>query len=493
MADSWQNKTRNAEKALQSGQLELASRIVRRYELTRDRQGAAVARKIAKAYLARVGKAQHDEELSKAWLDLQEARLMDVDSTRIAREGMRLVDRTLQLIRKALGQSDLELAKQHLRLFERFRVDDARADLLQESLAHVTRAEALANEGRFAEASRSLDSAMKTTPEIKSLGSKRLEFEEHRTAIKRTTEELRKAMMGERWQETIRISDKLLALAPNYQIAKDARHIARGAIDSKMKPSGSFSGNVEGKGDALGQHETGRRETGHRTDWSGSGSLVTENSNKANSDDAHSSGASPSVLTRFLTWIDGVGGYLVCLNEQVMIGQAMPDGGVDIPIQGDISRRHLRIIRSGDQYLIEPLAETRVDGELIDDKAILQHNSMIEIGRGVKLRFTHPHALSGSAKLEFASRHRTYPWSDAVILMSDSMVFGPRSQNHVVCHRWNEDLVIYRRKGRLLCRGPSKLEIDGEMVHGESALSPNSRVVGNDFSLSLERITHHST
>src|SRR5438093_1143339 len=43
---------------------------------------------------------------------------------------------------------------------------------------------------------------------------------------------------------------------------------------------------------------------------------------------------------RFMLWIDAVGGYLVCLGDEIVIGQAAPGTKVDVPIQADISRKH---------------------------------------------------------------------------------------------------------------------------------------------------------
>ena len=50
---------------------------------------------------------------------------------------------------------------------------------------------------------------------------------------------------------------------------------------------------------------------------------------------------------RFLLWIDGVGGYLVCLGDEVILGQASSEYQVDIPIQADLSRRHAKISPTG--------------------------------------------------------------------------------------------------------------------------------------------------
>ena len=35
---------------------------------------------------------------------------------------------------------------------------------------------------------------------------------------------------------------------------------------------------------------------------------------------------------RFLLWVDGVGGYLVCLADEITLGQAVARGGADVPV-----------------------------------------------------------------------------------------------------------------------------------------------------------------
>ena len=42
----------------------------------------------------------------------------------------------------------------------------------------------------------------------------------------------------------------------------------------------------------------------------------------------------PTMGARFLLWIDGVGGYLVCLANEVVLGQATPNNPIAVPIQG---------------------------------------------------------------------------------------------------------------------------------------------------------------
>ena len=43
---------------------------------------------------------------------------------------------------------------------------------------------------------------------------------------------------------------------------------------------------------------------------------------------------------RFLLWADAVGGFLVCLDDRIILGRAGPDSPADVPLMGDLSRNH---------------------------------------------------------------------------------------------------------------------------------------------------------
>ena len=190
---------------------------------------------------------------------------------------------------------------------------------------------------------------------------------------------------------------------------------------------------------------------------------------------------------RALLWIDAVGGFLVCGGDAVVLGQAVPGNQIEIPILADLSRQHARICRE-DGYIIEPVRRVCVEGHEIQGPTVLADGDEIELGHGVRCRFRQPHALSATARLEFVSRHRTQPAADAVLLMAESCVLGPRWNSHVVCRPWSSEVVLYRRDGRVYCRHQDGLEIDGRFCGGEGLVTRNSRVVGADFSLSFEGV-----
>ena len=189
-----------------------------------------------------------------------------------------------------------------------------------------------------------------------------------------------------------------------------------------------------------------------------------------------------------MLWIDAVGGFWVCLADAVTLGQAIPEADVDVPIFGDLSRRHACIRRDADGYVVEAQGRTRVDGQPVGDAAPLRHGSRIELGQQVRLVFRRPHALSATARLDFVSHHHTRPSSDAVLLMADACILGPDSRSHVVCRDWPQEVVLYRHDDRLCCRTAGQLEIGGKTYENRGPVGWDSRVAGSGFSFKLEVI-----
>jgi hypothetical protein len=198
---------------------------------------------------------------------------------------------------------------------------------------------------------------------------------------------------------------------------------------------------------------------------------------------------SPSMKTGgFLMWVDAVGGYWVCLGDQITLGQPALGGKADVPILGDISKRHARIRRDGEGYLIEAYRPVYIDGRLVDKVRSLANGQTIRLGDSVELIFRRPHALSATARLDFVSGHRTQPSVDAVLLMADACVLGPASHSHVVCRDWPTEVVIFRHDNRLFCRTACAMEIDGITIKGRGPITPHSRIEGEKFSLTLEEL-----
>ena len=190
----------------------------------------------------------------------------------------------------------------------------------------------------------------------------------------------------------------------------------------------------------------------------------------------------------FMLWVDAVGGFWVCLADEVTLGQPVRSGKLDIPILADISSRHAQIRRDGEGYLIEAIREVRVEGRRVDKMAVLAHGSRIMLGERVRMIFRRPHALSATARLDFDTHHRTDPSADAVLLMADSCILGPSRSSHIVCPDWPQEVILYRHEDELYCRTSGYWEVDGVRCKGRGRITRNSRVEGEGFSLKLEEI-----
>ncbi|MEM8865165.1 MAG: FHA domain-containing protein [Planctomycetota bacterium] len=231
--------------------------------------------------------------------------------------------------------------------------------------------------------------------------------------------------------------------------------------------------------------------------------MSTRPSKPSTSDTA--AGSTP--VDRRMLWVDAVGGYLVCLDDAVMLGQ--PNGGgasPAIPILADISRRHAILRREAGAYVLEPLGPVLLDGQPITGPAVLGDSHLIQLNAGqpgaaqpgtgkpatgatvagVQIRFTRPHALSATARLEIESGHRTTPSADGVLLMAESCILGPNTHSHIRCKDWKEDVILFRQGEGLACRSSGELSVDGKLFAGPAPIGGNSRIEGEDFAISSE-------
>lgn len=188
---------------------------------------------------------------------------------------------------------------------------------------------------------------------------------------------------------------------------------------------------------------------------------------------------------RFLLWVDAVGGFWVCLGDEVVLGRSMSPVA-DVPILADLASCHARIRRDSEGYLIEAVREVYVDGRPVVQAALLREGSRIQLGSGVRLVFRRPHALSATARLEFASHHRTQPSVDAVLLLADVCVLGPAARSHIVCPDWPAEVTLYRVEDELYCRTSGLLEVDGQPGRDRAKVGFDSRIVGPHFAMRLE-------
>src|SRR5262249_50670491 len=146
---------------------------------------------------------------------------------------------------------------------------------------------------------------------------------------------------------------------------------------------------------------------------------------------------------RFLLWVDGVGGYLVCLSNRVAFGQATGDGPVDVPLFADVSRLHAELTRDGEGYIVSSGQGVLVTGKEAT-RALLAAGDRITLGATCQFLFHKPVSVSSTARLELTSGHRLPVAVDAVLLMGNELMLGPAPDAHVVLPSVSAPVLIYR-------------------------------------------------
>lgn len=188
---------------------------------------------------------------------------------------------------------------------------------------------------------------------------------------------------------------------------------------------------------------------------------------------------------RFLLWADIVGAYLVCLDNEVTIGRAGPESSADIPVLGDLSRRHATLIRDGDSYLLRAYQTTYVNNRKVE-VATLHDGDVLRLGPSVEMEFRQPSPVSSTARLAIRSRHRLPMAVDGIILMAETCIMGPSSQAHLPATDLAAPVVLYRQGAGIWCRAAGQFDIDGRTVTARGAVKLDSQVQGDGFSFSLE-------
>lgn len=467
MIQIWRRQLKQAEQAYKIGRLDEAGRILQQDDL-RDylpgkRLGAKIAARIAER--ARLRAAAGDT--TAGWRDLDEARLLGGETKELIAVRGKLVADALDEAEKYLRAGDAAKAISALERLQRRDVQNKRIRTLREAARHLESSERYCRHGKFNEADAQLTAAAELVPNWRFVAEKRKTCERQMTAARRLTEKLHAAMTAGKWTLVLRLAEEMLEIAPDSRLARDARAAAWKEAGGKVRASHLAKTQV----------------------WLGRPAAVRPAAMAEPSDTAGGDTKIDKPSTaRYVLWIDAVGGFLVCRDDEITIGQATPGGRADVPVQADLRGRHAVIRREDEQYLIEPLGPVSVEGKKIDSSTLLSDGDEIQLGGNVHLRFRRPHPLSASARLEFTSRHRCPEAPDGVLLMAESCVLGPREANHVVCRDWSDDVVLFWQESKLFCRSGQPFEIDGQWCDGRAALRPGAHLAGEDYSLSLEEV-----
>lgn len=421
-----------------------------------------LAKKLSKALIARARRAisyrLDASSISSAWDDLTSASdiVLPADEDRLAREKNNLVNATVAAAERFLATGEIKKAAKIIRELQRREIPDIRAAKIAKTTQLIQSADYFAIKGSMLKAKKCIEEAKDIRPDLDLLDARKKTIEHQLPRMKYLTKQLEKALLAKKPKQIGILTGQLLEISPRFQIALDARELLLEKM-TVQKPE-----------------STGITDTQ---------AFTTIKPKEKIQADLPNNNERP-----FLLWIDSVGGYFVCPSEKNFIGAAVPHSHVEIPLTGDLSRRHARIDRVGDSHMLTPFGDAKIDGKDIKTQTELASGQTVQLDSGVHLKYFKPNPTNHGARLDYCSRHRTQPWSDGIILCSGSILIGRDLANHIVCPLWNNDVAIFWRKNKWHCRLPGRFTVDGKPFDDEAEIKLNSRIVGSDFSMSLEAI-----
>lgn len=434
---------RQAQEALKAGRLDEVQRVLSRPELRRHRKTLDLQHQLVRAYIERGERHLRRDDPSAAWAEVLRAEQVDAMDPAIAALRQTLIRLGVAEVRALLEAGKpgraLEVAAQ---LRERG-VQQTELDALIEAARTWVRAEELADRGEFAQARLACAQMAGGVPGSTAVRQRFLDaVHEREQAFAGLVPPLLEAAEQARWRDVLPWCDKILAVAPQHA---EARRL-RGQAWRAMEPETVLS-------------RPARTEPAVAPSSPGG--------------------------ARYLLWIDGVGGYLICLGNRVTFGQATPDAQVDVPLLADVSRLHASLTRDAEGYLLEAVRKVQVNGQEMN-RALLQSGDRVTLGASCQFRFQVPVPVSATARLDLVSGHRLKLAVDGILLMADSLVLGPDERAHVVMPDLKQPVVLYRHKDGLGVRASGRLLINAQAHEEHAAVPAAATVVGEDFSFALE-------
>lgn len=485
MFPSWRLKIREAQIALRDGRWDEASALLGRESVRNFLPAKRLSHKVAAQLVDRAQQRLEQGESSAGWQDLEQASRLGGCEDQIAalRE-----DRTrlgLQRVKQLLAYGETSLASEQISRLEKRRLGGEERRAWKLIVRLISRAKTLAYEGSTMEAAEVLQRALRLLPDPQDqladeIAARQAELKKKTPELSRLSLELHEAVTAENWSKVLKTAEALLELAPEHQAARKARRRAWEAVG--MAATQVYRGSRP-----LAPQNGGPQNGRWNRRRKGTLSTIGASSAKVDTVNIKCRSSERMFGKRMVAWIDAVGGYLICLGDEVVLGQPSV-GGADIPILADLSREHATIRREGEAYVLTPIHRVSIDGQPVVGPTVLTNGTTIVLGDSVRLKFHQPHALSATAVLALESHHKTEPAVDRIVLMSESCILGPQQHSHIVCRDWSEELVLFRRGEELQFRTSAEVELDGEPAASGTTVAGDCRIEGANISLSFEEI-----
>ena len=493
MLGHWRIALRQAEESAKAGRIEEALALSARPDVSDHRQAVSLRGRLAKELVVRSARRAEADDRPGALADLKLAERNGVAPDALAAARLKLAIRFASEIGRDLEAGDPErvLAKVEGLASEGVSNHDLRrfgeiASAWKTALEEQRR-------GEFGRAREALDRAGRLADGLdpRGIDAAHRDLEDRQKAAAPAVERLYKALAdGKDWAAILAASESLLESTPDHPAARQARAKAWQQI-SAIAPTAQIPGRSSWRAappDLRDPMPTQPQpdQPRPRPRPFAPGIVFLDEPGGVETAGAPRRPFPAGPRGRSLLWADAVGGYLVCMDGEVVLGRDGPDSAADVPFLGDLSRRHASIVRQGDGYTLRAHQPTWVNGRPVTAVSTLRDRDVIRLGNSVEVMFRQPSPVSATARLEIVSRHRLPMAVEGVILMAETCIVGGSPQAHVPAPHLAQPVVLFRQGGDLWCRVPGSFEVDGKSYLSRAPLGPHSHVQTPEFTFSLE-------
>lgn len=508
---------RQAADAVAAGRPDDAHRLLAPLIEAGHRKAWRAARDVAKGYCKRATRSLDRDNTEAAWQDLLAAEALNTGEKCVIDLRQALARFGLVQARAALEAGDPERAAERAGRLRDRGVRHPDLPRVEEAAAGWLSAAGKADRGDFLPALDDLHRLREKFPAPtdgldRFRSGVRGRHERFLDAVGRAQE----ASALRRWRDAVVAAEEALAAAPAYHVARTLRdkawkaaypdtdaHLSDAAVSNGVDPfarTNSHPGGTPPSNDPSPADPSAVTSPAYavasmpriadRSDEEGLRSRRSRRPEPPLPPSDRDFGSDRSNLPRrFLLWVDGVAGFLVCTGPRVTFGQAVLGGGpVDVPLFADVSRIHAELSRDGEGFLIEAGKAAPAAGAarpvLVNGKdvarSVLNPGDRVTLGTTCQFVFHRPVAVSGTARLELTSGHRLVHAVEGVLLMANEVILGPADGSHVFVPGVTDRVLLYRGKNGLGLRVLGKSAVVNDRPHDDRAALPLPAAVEAD-------------
>jgi hypothetical protein len=488
------------------------------------RKAWRVAREVVKAYCQRAMRSLDRENSSESpWRDLLAAESLNTGEKCVAELRVTLTKLGLVQARAALeAGSPLKAIDTLGRLRDRgVRHPDLR--LIEDAARDWVLSAEKADRGDFLTTLADVDRLRPRLPcPPVGLDRFRKEVEARHERFREAVGRAQEAAEAKHWRQALAAAEAALAAAPEH---REARTLRTKAWQAAYPETGEYKASAPrhvvaletptatalpravpvGAGSRLSSRRTPAddpRRSDHdlRTPLHPSTPDVTAGFSGRGSPPSDGSSERSPLPRRFLLWVDGVAGYLVCTGSRVTFGQAVLEGGpIDVPLFADVSRVHADITRDGEGYVVESGKAAPVNGKevirtvLINgseaSRSVLAPGDRVTLGATCQFLFQKPVSVSSTARLELTSGHRLMLPVEGVLLMANEVILGAGPQAHVDVPDLEGKVLLYRSKDGLGIRyAEGKFKVNDTVCTDRVTLTLPASFECNSLTFTVEAV-----